>query len=154
MAKLQGKVLVAQGGGPTAVINQSLAGVVAEARRYSEVTRIYGAVNGVSGIVKEDLIDLTQETHSNLAQVGMSPSAALCSTRDKPDAEYCGRIFKTLQAHDVRYFFYIGGNDSSDTARIVSEHAKKSGYDMRCIHIPKTIDNDLVLNDHTPGFLR
>lgn len=152
MAKLQGKVLVAQGGGPTAVINQSLAGVVAEARRYSEVTRIYGAVNGVSGIVKEDLIDLTQETQSNLAQVGMSPSAALCSTRDKPDAEYCARIFKTLQAHDVRYFFYIGGNDSSDTARIVSEHAKKSGYEMRCIHIPKTIDNDLVLNDHTPGF--
>ena len=152
MAKLQGKVLVAQGGGPTAVINQSLAGVVAEARRYPEVTRIYGAVNGVKGVVGEDLVDLSQETGGNLDLVGMTPSSALLSTRDKPDAEYCGRIFKTLKAHDVRFFFYIGGNDSSDTARIVSEHAKSSGYDMRCIHIPKTIDNDLVLNDHTPGF--
>ncbi|MBN1960852.1 MAG: 6-phosphofructokinase [Deltaproteobacteria bacterium] len=152
MAKLSGKVLVAQGGGPTAVINQSLAGVVTEARRYGDITRVYGAVNGVSGIVNENLVDLTQETRSNLHNVAMTPSSALFSTRDKPDAEYCARIFKTLQAHDVRYFFYIGGNDSSDTARIVSEHAKQSGYEMRCIHIPKTIDNDLVLNDHTPGF--
>ncbi len=152
MAKLQGKVLVAQGGGPTAVINQSLAGVVEEARRYAEVTRIYGAINGVKGIVGEELVDLTQETAQNLDAVARTPSAALRSTRDKPDEEYCARIFKTLSAHDVRFFFYIGGNDSSDTARIVSEHAKKHGYELRCVHIPKTIDNDLVENDHTPGF--
>ena len=152
MAKLQGKVLVAQGGGPTAVINQSLAGVVEEARRYAEVTRIYGALNGVKGIVNEELVDLTQETAQNLDAVARTPSAALRSTRDKPDEEYSARIFKTLAAHDVRFFFYIGGNDSSDTARIVSEHAKKHGYELRCVHIPKTIDNDLVENDHTPGF--
>ncbi len=152
MAKLQGKVLVAQGGGPTAVINQSLAGVVEEARRYPEVTRIYGALNGVKGIVNEELVDLTQETAHNLDAVARTPSAALLSTRDKPDEEYCARIFETLEAHDVRFFFYIGGNDSSDTARIVSDHAKRSGYELRCVHIPKTIDNDLVENDHTPGF--
>jgi 6-phosphofructokinase len=152
MAKLQGKVLVAQGGGPTAVINQSLVGVVEEALRHSEVTRVYGAVNGVKGIVNEELVDLSQETAHNLEAVAGTPSSALLSTRDKPDEDYCSRVVKALKAHDVRYFFYIGGNDSSDTARIVSEHARKSGYDLRCVHVPKTIDNDLVINDHTPGF--
>ncbi len=152
MGNLQGKVLVAQGGGPTAVINQSLAGVVEEARRYADVTRIYGAVNGVCGIVEEELVDLSHESLLNLDAVAATPSSALRSTRDKPDAAYCERIFKTLKAHNVRFFFYIGGNDSSDTARIVNEHANNSGYELRCIHIPKTIDNDLVLNDHTPGF--
>src|SRR5512137_2814573 len=152
MAKLEGKVLVAQGGGPTAVINQSLMGVVIEARKYPQVTRVYGAVNGVAGIVKEELMDLTQETTHNLEQVANTPSSALLSTRDKPDEAYCERIFKVLKAHDVRYFFYIGGNDSSDTARIVNQNAERAGYDLRCVHIPKTIDNDLVINDHTPGF--
>jgi ATP-dependent phosphofructokinase / diphosphate-dependent phosphofructokinase len=152
MAKLEGKVLVAQGGGPTAVINQSLMGVVIEARKYPQVTRVYGAINGVSGIVKEELMDLTQETTHNLEQVGLTPSSALLSTRDKPDDAYCERIFKVLKAHDVRYFFYIGGNDSSDTARIVNLNAERAHYDLRCVHIPKTIDNDLVINDHTPGF--
>jgi len=152
MANLEGKVLVAQGGGPTAVINQSLVGVVVEARKFRQVTKIYGAINGVSGIVNENLMDLTQETTHNLEQVANTPSSAMLSTRDKPDEEYCARIFKVLKAHDVRYFFYIGGNDSSDTARIVNQNADQAGYDMRCVHIPKTIDNDLVINDHTPGF--
>jgi len=152
MATLHGKVLVAQGGGPTAVINHSLAGVVREARKYTQVTHIYGAQNGVAGIVKEDLVDLTQETSHNLEQVAATPSSALFSTRDKPDAEYCARVFKVLKAHDVRYFFYIGGNDSSDTTRIINDNALQAKYEMRCIHVPKTIDNDLVCNDHTPGF--
>jgi ATP-dependent phosphofructokinase / diphosphate-dependent phosphofructokinase len=152
MAKLEGKVVVAQGGGPTAVINQSLVGVVVEARKFPQVTRIYGAINGVSGIVNEEFMDLTQETTHNLERVGETPSSALLSTRVKPDEEFCGRIFKVLKAHDVRYFFYIGGNDSSDTARIVNQNAEQSGYDLRCVHIPKTIDNDLVINDHTPGY--
>ena len=81
-----------------------------------------------------------------------TPSSALGSTRDKPDVAYCQAIFKVLQAHEIGHFFYIGGNDSSDTVRIVSEEARKAGYPLRCIHIPKTIDNDLVGNDHTPGF--
>lgn len=147
-----GKVLVAQGGGPTAVINQSMAGVVLEARKFRNVERVYGAYHGVRGIIDEDFLDLTQETSHNLEMVANTPSSALGSTRDKPDLAYCREIFKVLQAHDIGYFFYIGGNDSSDTVRIVSEEAKAAGYPLRCIHIPKTIDNDLVGNDHTPGF--
>jgi len=152
MANLEGKVLVAQGGGPTAVINQSMVGVVVEARKYSHVKRVYGAVNGVSGIINEELMDLTQETLHNLEQVASTPSSALLSTREKPDQEYCARIFRVLKAHDVRYFFYIGGNDSADTTRIVNQHAEAARYDLRCVHVPKTIDNDLVVNDHTPGY--
>jgi ATP-dependent phosphofructokinase / diphosphate-dependent phosphofructokinase len=147
-----GKVLVAQGGGPTAVINQSLVGVVLEARRHHNVRRVYGALHGVRGIVGEDFLDLTQETSHNLELVADTPASALGSTRDKPDLKYCQEIFKVLQAHEIEHFFYIGGNDSSDTVRIVSEEAKKAGYPLRSIHIPKTIDNDLVCNDHTPGF--
>lgn len=147
-----GKILVAQGGGPTAVINQSLVGVALEARRFGEVRRIYGARHGVRGIVDEDFVDLTQETSHNLEQVANTPSSALGSTRDKPDLKYCHEIFKVLRAHEIEHFFYIGGNDSSDTVRIVSEEAARAGYPLRSIHIPKTIDNDLVGNDHTPGF--
>ena len=150
MAQL--RVLVAQGGGPTAVINQSMAGVVAEARKYAEVARVYGAAHGVRGLVNEDFFDLTQETSANLEAVADTPAAALGSTRDKPDLKYCQEILKVLKAHDIGAFFYIGGNDSSDTLRIVAEEAKKSDHALRAIHIPKTIDNDLVGNDHTPGY--
>jgi len=148
----QGKVLVAQGGGPTAVINQSMVGVVLEARKFHNVDLVYGAFHGVRGIVDEEFLDLTQETSHNLELVAGTPSSALGSTRDKPDLKYCKEIFRVLQAHGIGYFFYIGGNDSSDTVRIVSEEAQAAGYPLRCIHIPKTIDNDLVNNDHTPGF--
>jgi ATP-dependent phosphofructokinase / diphosphate-dependent phosphofructokinase len=147
-----GRILVAQGGGPTAVINQSMVGVALEARRHHGVTRVYGALHGVRGIINEEFIDLTQETSHNLELVAATPSSALGSTRDKPDLKYCQEIFKVLQAHQIEHFFYIGGNDSSDTVRIVSEEARKVGYPLRSIHIPKTIDNDLVGNDHTPGF--
>jgi 6-phosphofructokinase len=150
--KHPGKVLVAQGGGPTAVINQSMAGVVLEARKFRNVELVYGAYHGVRGILNEDFLDLTQETSHNLEMVANTPSSALGSTRDKPDLKYCRKIFQVLRAHDIGYFFYIGGNDSSETVRIVSEEAQAAGYPLRCIHIPKTIDNDLVGNDHTPGF--
>jgi 6-phosphofructokinase 1 len=146
------KILVAQGGGPTAVINQSLVGVVLEARRFPQVARVYGALHGVRGIVDEDFIDLTQETLHNLEQVARTPASALGSTRDKPDLKYCQDILAVLQAHAIGTFFYIGGNDSSDTVRIVADEARKAGHPLRCVHIPKTIDNDLVGNDHTPGF--
>ena len=147
-----GKILVAQGGGPTAVINQSLVGVVLEARRHKSIDLVYGASHGVRGIVNEDFVDLTQETSHNLEMVASTPASALGSTRDKPDLAYCQEIFKVLRAHGIGHFFYIGGNDSSDTVRIVSEEAQKAAYPLRCIHIPKTIDNDLVGSDHTPGF--
>ncbi len=150
--KLEGKVVVAQGGGPTAVINESLVGVVLESRKFPQITKVYGAVNGVRGIINEDFLDLTQETTNNLERVAVTPSSALFSTRDKPDKAYCQEIFKVFKAHDVRYFFYIGGNDSADTVRIVNEEAERSNYEFRAIHIPKTIDNDLMVNDHTPGY--
>ncbi len=149
---LEGNVVVAQGGGPTAVINQSLVGVVLESRKFFQVNRVYGAVHGVRGIIDENFVDLTQETTNNLEKIAVTPSAALLSTRDKPDEAYCREIFKVLKAHNARYFFYIGGNDSADTVRIVNHEAERADYDFRAIHIPKTIDNDLVLNDHTPGF--
>jgi 6-phosphofructokinase len=152
MFVFHGKVLVAQGGGPTAVINQSMVGAVLESRKFRSVELIYGAVHGVRGILDEDFYDLTQETTHNLEMVANTPSSALGSTRDKPDLKYCQEIFKVLRAHEIGYFFYTGGNDSSDTVRIVNDEARKAGYDLRCIHIPKTIDNDLVENDHTPGF--
>ena len=146
------RILVAQGGGPTAVINQSLVGLVLEARRFPAITRVYGAARGVRGIIEEDLFDLSQETTANLEAVAATPAAALGSTRDKPDLKYCREIFKVLKAHEIDTFCYIGGNDSSDTVRIVAEEARKAGHALRAIHIPKTIDNDLVGFDHTPGF--
>ncbi|MBP2652788.1 MAG: phosphofructokinase [Firmicutes bacterium] len=147
-----GKVLIAQGGGPTAVINQTLAGIVLEARKFPRISNVYGALNGVEGIVNEDFIDLTQETSHNLEQVALTPSSALLTTRIKPNENYCKEIFKVLKAHDIRNFFYIGGNDSADTVRIVNEQAKSANYNLCAIHVPKTIDNDLTENDHTPGY--
>ena len=104
-------------------------------------------------MLKEDFLDLTEATTQNLEDVAVTPASGLGSTRDKPDVEYCLKMFKVMQAHDIRYFFYIGGNDSSDTCRIVNEQAKATGYDLVCVHVPKTIDNDLAGGtDHCPGF--
>jgi 6-phosphofructokinase 1 len=152
MSTIQGKVLVAQGGGPTAVINQSFVGAVLESRKFPQVTRVYGALHGVNGIINENFIDLTETTTHNLEAVAQTPSSGLFSTRDKPDIPYCQEIFKVCQAHDVRYLFYIGGNDSADTCRIVNEESNKAGYELRVIHVPKTIDNDLCVTDHCPGY--
>ncbi len=152
MGKLEGKAVVAQGGGPTAVINQSLVGVVLEARKYSQITHVYGARHGVRGVLDEDFLDLSQATSHNLEMVAATPSSGLGSTRDKPDEEYCAKVFEVLRAHDVRYFFYCGGNDSADTCRIVNDNATRAGYELRVIHIPKTIDNDLLVTDHCPGY--
>jgi 6-phosphofructokinase 1 len=147
-----GKLVIAVGGGPTAVINQSLAGAVLEARLFPQIERIYGARYGVRGIVNEDFVDLSAESRANLEAIADTPSSALGSTRDKPDLAYCRNIFASLKAHGASWFLYIGGNDTADTVRIVSEEAAKESYDLRSIHIPKTIDNDLMENDHTPGF--
>ncbi|HEX4598411.1 MAG TPA: 6-phosphofructokinase [Burkholderiaceae bacterium] len=146
------KILIAQGGGPTAVINQSLAGVVFAAHHSDAIERVYGARHGVRGILNEDLLDLSSETAFQVEAVARTPGSALGSTRDKPDLAYCQEMLKVLKAHAIGHFYYIGGNDSADTVRLVSEQARTSGYPLRCIHIPKTIDNDLVGNDHTPGF--
>ncbi len=150
--EIRGKVLVAQGGGPTAVINQSFVGVVSESKKYPQITKVYGAIGGIEGIINEEFVDLTSETTHNLELVANTPSSGLLSTRVKPDEDYCLKCFEVMKAHNIRYFFYIGGNDSSDTVRIINEHANNAGYELIAIHIPKTIDNDLMLNDHCPGF--
>ncbi|MDA3793346.1 MAG: 6-phosphofructokinase [Elusimicrobia bacterium] len=150
--KLSGNMLIAQGGGPTAVINSSLVGAVKQAKKYSNIKNIYGSLNGVNGIINENIVDLSGETDGNLDRISRAPASALLSTRDKADEEYCEKIFKVLKAHNIRFFFYIGGNDSSDTLRIVKEFETKEDYKIITVHIPKTVDNDLVLNDHTPGY--
>ena len=146
------KFLLAQGGGPTAVINQSLVGAVIEARKFANIEKVYGALHGVRGIIDQKLVDLSAETTENLELIARTPSSALGSTRDKPDRKYCQQILRVARAHGIEGFFYIGGNDSSDTVRIISEEARAANYPLACIHIPKTIDNDLMVNDHTPGF--
>jgi len=150
--KIKGKAVVGQSGGPTMVINQSLVGVIEQVRKHSEITGLLGAHHGVRGIINEDFIALDKVDQKTLEAVAVTPSAGLGSTRDKPDAEYCKKIFDVFQKNDVRYFFYIGGNDSADTANIVNALAQQSGYDLRVYHIPKTIDNDLRVTDHCPGF--
>jgi 6-phosphofructokinase len=147
-----GKLVIAEGGGPTAVINQSLVGAVLEARLFRQIDRVYGARYGVRGIVNEDFVDLSEETRTNLEAVAATPSSALGSTRDKPDLAYCRNILASLRAHGAAWFLYIGGNDTAETVRLVSEEAATVGYDLRCVHVPKTIDNDLMESDHAPGF--
>ena len=144
--------IVGQSGGPTAVINQSLVGVIEAASEFDQIDRLFGARYGVRGIIEENFIELNGLDAGLLKRIADTPCSALGSTRDKPDEEYCRKIFNAFAKNDVRYFFYIGGNDSADTARIVSEMADEAGYELRVFHIPKTIDNDLRVTDHCPGY--
>jgi 6-phosphofructokinase 1 len=150
--KLVGNMLIAQSGGPTVVINQSLVGAVLEAKKHKEIKKIFGSLHGLKGILEENLCDLGKETKQNLELVAQTPSSALGSVRKKPTPEDCVKVFAVLQKYNIRYFFYIGGNDSAETTHIINEAAQQAGYQMKCFHICKTIDNDLRENDHTPGF--
>jgi len=149
---ITGAAVIGQSGGPTAVINQSLVGVIEALHGAGAITGVLGARNGVRGMVEERFVDLVGLSVDQLERIAATPSAALGSSRDKPDQAYCERIFEVFERRNVRYFFYIGGNDSSDTCRIINELSDAAGYELRCFHIPKTIDNDLVCNDHTPGY--
>ena len=153
MAELVGNVLVGQSGGPTAVINASVAGIVAEALNHECVEEIYGALNGVLGILQEDLIDLASESQQQIRALRHTPGAALgtCRYKLKKQSDF-ERVLEVFKAHNIRYFFYIGGNDSQDTADKISKLAQQQGYDLRVIGVPKTIDNDLSITDHTPGY--
>ncbi len=144
--------VIGQSGGPTAVINQSLVGVIEGLYKQPSVGKILGAKHGVRGIIDGEFIELNGLDAGLLEQVAQTPSSALGSTRDKPDEEYCKKLFESFRRHSVGYFYYIGGNDSADTARIVSEMAITSGYPLRVYHVPKTIDNDLRTTDHCPGY--
>ncbi len=150
--QLVGKMVIGQSGGPTAVINQSLVGAVLAARKQANITGILGAHHGIAGIMKEDFIDLTTQSLEQLELVATTPAAALGSVRLKPGRDECEKVFDVFKKNDVRYFFYIGGNDSAETAHIIAEMAKEANYDFCTVHIPKTIDNDLKITDHCPGF--
>jgi len=149
---LKGKMVIGQSGGPTSVINQSLVGAVLEARKHDAITGILGAHHGIAGIMSEDFIDLTTQSVEVLEDVANTPAAALGSVRLKPGKAECERVFEVFKKHDVRFFFYVGGNDSAETAHIIAEMAKAEDYDFCTVHIPKTIDNDLRVTDHCPGF--
>jgi len=149
---LKGNMVIGQSGGPTAVINQSLVGAILAARAQDAITGILGAKHGLKGIMEEDFIDLTTQSESDLEDVANTPAAALGSVRLKPGKAECERVFEVFKKHDVRFFFYIGGNDSAETAHIIAEMAKSEHYDFCTVHIPKTIDNDLRVTDHCPGF--
>jgi 6-phosphofructokinase 1 len=145
-------MVIAQSGGPSMVINQSLAGAVLEARKSARIGKILGARHGILGILGDDYADLRKITPAKMRAVAATPSSALGSCRKKPTAEDCRAIFEAFRRRNVGYFFYIGGNDSADAARIVAEEAEKAGYPLVVYHIPKTIDCDLRSCDHTPGF--
>jgi 6-phosphofructokinase 1 len=160
MSELIGNLLVGQSGGPTAVINASVSGVIQEARAHPCIRNLYGGLNGILGILKEELIDLRREKASTIKNLKHTPGAALGTCRYKIDfkkkpehaAREMDRLFQVFAAHDIRFFFYAGGNDSQDTAHKVHLEAIRRGYALRVIGVPKTIDNDLPHTDHCPGF--
>ena len=143
-------IVIAQGGGPTAVINQTLCGAITAARRHDPSLRILGARYGVRGLTAGDVVDLSDIPDADLLRLGHTPNSALGSTRDKPDPKACEAILAALERLEARAFVYIGGNDTAGTLELLRQHA--SGP-CAFVHAPKTIDNDLVENDHTPGFI-
>ncbi|MBQ4112919.1 MAG: diphosphate--fructose-6-phosphate 1-phosphotransferase, partial [Clostridia bacterium] len=169
---LHGNAIVGQSGGPTAAINATLAGVIRGALDEiakgdgAAISHLYGMRNGVEGLLREDVVVLDElfapdsdGHYTALDRLALTPAAALGSCRKKlpaagakDEAETMDKLFTILAKYDIRYFFYIGGNDSMDTVAKVSAYAEKAGYPIRIMGVPKTIDNDLVGTDHTPGF--
>ncbi len=166
MEKLIGAAVVGQSGGPTSAINATLAGVIRGAfpEKGKTITALYGMRNGIEGLISKNLVDLFErfkgsecEREQMLSELEHTPAAALGSCRKKlPVPEKDDQFYKSLidvfKEYNIRYFFYIGGNDSMDTVAKLSAYLKNSDYDMRVIGLPKTIDNDLPGTDHTPGF--
>jgi 6-phosphofructokinase 1 len=149
---LKGNACIGQSGGPSIVINASLIGAVHAAEKSDLVDRFYGAANGVSGVMSERMFDLFREDDDVLNAMRYTPSSGLGTCRIKVNEQDLTRCMEVFKAHDIRYFFYNGGNDSQLTCHQISELAKQSDWDMRVIGIPKTIDNDLVVTDNCPGF--
>jgi 6-phosphofructokinase 1 len=147
--------VIAQSGGASAVANASLAGVLQESLQYEEIEEVYGALNGLLGVLNEDLVDLTEEKNKTVDGLKHTPAAALGSCRFKlkdDNKEDRDRVLEVFQKHNVRYFFYIGGNDSMDTADKINKAAQEAGYELHTIGVPKAIDNDLTHTDHCPGY--
>lgn len=157
MKNLVGNALLGQSGGPTSVINASAAGVFIEALNQENITGVFGAVHGIKGILEEDFIDISKEDLEELKRLKNTPSSSIGSVRfklkdpKKDDSEY-KRILEVFRKYNIRYFFYNGGNDSMDTCNKISKFFKKEGFDCNVIGVPKTIDNDLNVTDHSPGY--
>jgi 6-phosphofructokinase len=152
MATLRGALVVGQSGGPTAVINNSLVGVIEQALLEEQITAAYGSLRGIHGVLQDRLVDLGRESPETLSGLRRTPGAALGTVRYKLQETDYERVVEVLRAHDVRFFCYIGGNDSMDTAHRVHTVARRMGYELRCIGVPKTVDNDLAGTDHCPGY--
>ena len=157
MSELKGACIIGQSGGPTSVINASAYGAIKTALENESVTKVYGALNGIKGVLDDNLIDMGEECPDELALMKYTPSSALGSCRyklkpaDVDDTDY-KRILEIFRKYNVRYFFYNGGNDSMDTCNKISKFMQKSGWECRVMGIPKTIDNDLAGTDHCPGY--
>ncbi len=149
---LRGNACIGQSGGPTPVINASMVGAIHAARDVPEIEQFYGAIRGLKGILNEDLTELFREDPEMIDALKYTPSAAIGTSRLKPKEPELERTMEVFQAHNIRYFFYNGGNDTQLACHLISELAKKSDWEMRIIGIPKTIDNDLAVTDHCPGF--
>ena len=147
-----GKAVFAQSGGPTAVINSSLCGAIEEARKHKEIVAMYGSIHGILGVLHENMIDLNRESPRTISLLRRTPSSSLGSSRYKLKEEDYDRILKVLAAHDIRYFFIAGGNDSMDTANRVFKMAREKGYELSVMGLPKTVDNVLPITDHCPGY--
>ena len=149
---MTGNLLIAQSGGPTAVINSSISGVIVEAKRHPEIQGIYGAVNGILGVLSEDLVDLRQEDELTISKLRRTPSAALGSCRYKLNEGDYARIVDVLGAHKISYLVFAGGNDSMDTAHTIANLTADKKNGLRVMGVPKTVDNDLPMTDHCPGY--
>lgn len=157
MSELKGACIIGQSGGPTSVINASAYGVIRTALDSDCITAVYGAEHGIKGVLADRLFDMSKEDARELELLKYTPSSALGSCRykiadpDVDDTDY-KRILEVFKKHDVRYFFYNGGNDSMDTCNKISKYMQKVGYECRVMGVPKTIDNDLFGTDHCPGY--
>ena len=150
---MKGNCIVAQSGGPTAVINSSACGIIQEAMKQPDITGVYAAHNGILGVLNRRIFDLAMESPEEIEGMRTSPAAALGSCRYKVrSAEDYAAILSVFRDHDIRYFFYIGGNDSMDTADKVNALAAEESYEFRAVGVPKTVDNDLAHTDHCPGY--
>ncbi len=152
MGKKKGNLVVGQSGGPTAVINNSLVGVIHEALTQRAIDGVYGMLHGIAGVIHEEFVDLRCESAETLELLRNTPASALGTVRYKVTDKDYERLLQTLIKYDVRYFFYIGGNDSMDTTHKIHKLAVDRGYELHAIGVPKTVDNDLACTDHCPGF--
>jgi 6-phosphofructokinase 1 len=152
VSDLKGNMVIGQSGGPTAVINSSVCGAVQEAARHEAMGDIYGMLHGIQGFLQEDLVDLRRENPATIEGLRRTPSAALGSCRYRLTDQDYQRVVEVCQAHNIRFFFYIGGGDTMHNTYQIGQTAAAQGFEMRVMGIPKTIDNDLALTDHAPGF--